>query len=119
MSGATTGGPIIGSGMSSSSSSVSGMGVGSGGVGGGDMASSARSTSSLMDRFHLENTYLSLEGILDAIDGLSENKEKNQLEKLSIVLGKLDFDDHYRRLELYNQQYQDLEITVYRYPHAV
>ncbi|KAG9067418.1 hypothetical protein KI688_012201 [Linnemannia hyalina] len=119
MSGATAGGPIIGSGMSSSSSSVSGMGIGNGGVGSGDMASSARSTSSLMDRFHLENTYLSLEGILDAIDGLSEDKDKNQLEKLSIVLGKLDFDDHYRRLELYNQQYQDLEITVYRYAHAV
>ncbi|KAG0075215.1 hypothetical protein BGZ90_010115 [Linnemannia elongata] len=118
-SGVTPGGPIIGSGMSSSSSSVSGVGIGSGGVGSGDMASSARSTSSLMDRFHLENTYLSLEGILDAIDGLSEDKDKNQLEKLSIVLGKLDFDDHYRRLELYNQQYQDLEITVYRYPHAV
>lgn len=83
------------------------------------MASSVRSTSSLMDRFHLENTYLSLEGILDAIDGLSEDKDKNQLEKLSIVLGKLDFEDHYRRLGLYNQQYQDLEITVYRYAHAV
>jgi hypothetical protein len=117
MSGATpSGGPIIGSGMNSSSSSVSGIG---GGGGGGDMASSVRSTSSLMDRFHLENTYLSLEGILDAIDGLSEDKDKNQLEKLSIVLGKLDFEDHYRRLGLYNQQYQDLEITVYRYAHAV
>ncbi|KAF9928399.1 hypothetical protein FBU30_002397 [Linnemannia zychae] len=87
---------------------------------GGEMASSARSTSSsLMDRFHLENNFLSLEGILDAIDGLSEDKDKNQLEKLSIVLGKLDFEEHYRRLELYNQQYQDLEITVYRYAHAV
>ncbi|KAG0277200.1 hypothetical protein BGZ95_006336 [Linnemannia exigua] len=126
MSGATTAGSSIGStggagiggGMSSSSnSSVSGMG---GGGGGGEMASSARSTSSsLMDRFHLENTYLSLEGILDAIDGLSEERDKNQLDKLSIVLGKLDFEEHYRRLELYNQQYQDLEIAVYRYAHAV
>ncbi|KAF9127112.1 hypothetical protein BGW39_006096 [Mortierella sp. 14UC] len=113
----STGGVGIGGGVSSSSnSSVSGMGGG----GGGEMASSARSTSSsLMDRFHLENTYLSLEGILDAIDGLSEDKDKNQLDKLSIVLGKLDFEEHYRRLELYNQQYQDLEITVYRYAHAV
>ncbi|KAK3817965.1 MAG: hypothetical protein J3R72DRAFT_42695 [Linnemannia gamsii] len=113
----STGGVGIGGGMSSSSnSSVSGMGGG----GCGEMASSARSTSSsLMDRFHLENTYLSLEGILDAIDGLSEDKDKNQLDKLSIVLGKLDFEEHYRRLELYNQQYQDLEISVYRYAHAV
>ncbi|KAF9147067.1 hypothetical protein BG015_011349 [Linnemannia schmuckeri] len=118
MSGATSSGSIIGSGMNSNSSSVNGIG-GGGGNGGGDMASSARSTSSLMDRFHLENTYLSLEGILDAIDGLSDDRHKNQLEKLSIVLGKLDFEDHYRRLELYNQQYQDLEITVYRYAHAV
>ncbi|KAG0253193.1 hypothetical protein BG011_006499 [Mortierella polycephala] len=82
-----------------------------------DMASSARSTSSLMDRFQLENTHLSLEGILDAIDGFSDNKD--QLEKLSIVLGKLDFEDHYRRLEVYNQQHPRLEITVYRYAHAV
>ncbi|KAI7829022.1 hypothetical protein BC939DRAFT_442574 [Gamsiella multidivaricata] len=84
----------------------------------GDMASSARSTSSLMDRFYMENNYLSLEGILDAIDGLSSDS-KCQLEKLSIVLGKLEFEEHYRRLELYNQQHQDLEITVYRYAHAV
>lgn len=82
-----------------------------------DLASSARSTSSLMERFHLENNYLSLEGILDAIDGLSECK--NQLEKLSIVLGKLDFDEHYHRLEQYNALHQDLEIAVYRYPHSV
>ncbi|KAF9092068.1 hypothetical protein BGX23_004641 [Mortierella sp. AD031] len=116
MSGSGIGSSGGGGGMSSNSS-VSGMGMGT--SGGGDMASSARSTSSLMDRFHLENTYLSLEGILDAIDGLSEDKDKNQLEKLSIVLGKLDFEEHYRRLELYNQQYQDLEITVYRYAHAV
>ncbi|KAI1305571.1 hypothetical protein EDD11_004928 [Mortierella claussenii] len=93
------------------------------GIGNGmtDIASSARSTSSssLMDRFHLENNYLSLEGILDAIDGLSEPGHKNQLEKLSIVLGKLDFEEHYRRLEQYNQVHKDLEITVYRYAHAV
>ncbi|KAF9116491.1 hypothetical protein BGX27_002163 [Mortierella sp. AM989] len=88
------------------------------GVGGiGDLSSSVRSTSSLMDRFHLENNYLSLEGILDAIDGLSESK--NQLKKLSIVLGKQDFEEHYRRLEQYNQLHLDLEITVYRYAHAV
>ncbi|KAF9988302.1 hypothetical protein BGZ65_008549 [Modicella reniformis] len=98
--------------ISSSSSSVGGIGI-------GDLASSARSTSSLMDRFHLENNYLSLEGILDAIDELSDSDSKCQLEKLSIVLGKLDFEEHYRRLELYNQQHQDLEITVYRYAHAV
>ncbi|KAG0296147.1 hypothetical protein BGZ98_001093 [Dissophora globulifera] len=84
---------------------------------GSEMASSARSTSSLMDRFHLENNYLSLEGILDAIEGLSESKD--QLEKLSIVLGKLDFEEHYRRLELYNMQHPELEITVYRYAHTV
>ncbi|KAF9933579.1 hypothetical protein BGZ67_004207 [Mortierella alpina] len=82
-----------------------------------DLASSARSTSSLMERFHQENNYLSLEGILDAIDGLSECK--NQLEKLSIVLGKLDFEEHYHRLEQYNVLHQDLEIAVYRYPHSV
>ncbi|KAF9189190.1 hypothetical protein BGZ51_009796 [Haplosporangium sp. Z 767] len=95
------------------STSVSGSGTSSA----YDMASSARSTSSLMDRFQLENTYLSLEGILDAIDGFSDNKD--QLKKLSIVLGKLDFEDHYRRLELYNQQHPHLEINVYRYAHAV
>ncbi|KAF9961538.1 hypothetical protein BGZ70_008262 [Mortierella alpina] len=82
-----------------------------------DLASSARSTSSLMERFHQENNYLSLEGILDAIDGLSECK--NQLEKLSIVLGKLDFEEHYHRLEQYNLLHPDLEIAVYRYPHSV
>ncbi|KAF9948538.1 hypothetical protein BGZ72_009576 [Mortierella alpina] len=82
-----------------------------------DLASSARSTSSLMERFHLENNFLSLEGILDAIDGLSVSK--NQLEKLSIVLGKLDFEEHYHRLEQYNVLHQDLEIAVYRYPHSV
>lgn len=71
----------------------------------------------MMDRFHLENNYLSLEGILDAIDGFSDTK--NQLEKLSIVLGKLDFEDHYYRLEQYNQLHSGLEITVYRYAHAV
>lgn len=97
---------------SSSSSTVSGIGV-------GDLASSARSTSSLMDRFLLENNYLSLEGILDAIDELPESDSKCKLEKLSIVLGKQDFEEHYRHLELYNQQHQDLEITVYRYAHAV
>ncbi|KAI8601787.1 hypothetical protein EDD21DRAFT_373616 [Dissophora ornata] len=86
-------------------------------TGAGEIASSARSTSSLMDRFHLENNYLSLEGILDAIDGLSESKD--QLEKLSIVLGKLDFGEHYRRLEQYNLQHPELEITVYRYAHTV
>ncbi|KAG0207100.1 hypothetical protein BGX28_001576 [Mortierella sp. GBA30] len=82
-----------------------------------DLASSARSTSSLMERFHMENNYLSLEGILDAIDGLSDTKD--QLEKLSIVLGKLDFEEHYHRLEQYNVLHPDLEITVYRYPHSV
>ncbi|KAF9915918.1 hypothetical protein BX616_005065 [Lobosporangium transversale] len=100
----------------STSSLVGSINSNSGG-GVGDMASSAWSTSSLMDRFHLENNFLSLEGILDAIDGLSDSKD--QLEKLSIVLGKLDFEDHYRRLEQYNQLHPDLEITVYRYAHAV
>jgi len=71
----------------------------------------------MMDRFHLENNYLSLEGILDAIDGFSDTK--NQLEKLSIVLGKSDFEDHYYRLEQYDQLHPALEITVYRYAHAV
>ncbi|KAF9405838.1 hypothetical protein BGZ94_003357 [Podila epigama] len=73
-------------------------------------------TSSLMDRFHMENNYLSLEGILDAIRGLLET---NQLEKLSIVLGKHDFEDHVHRLEMFNQLHPDLEIIVYRYAHAV
>ncbi|KAG0018518.1 hypothetical protein BGZ80_007073 [Entomortierella chlamydospora] len=100
--------------IASSISSVSSQN-GTGGI--GDMASSARSTSSLIDRFYQENNYLSLEGILDAIDGLSESK--NQLKKLSIVLGKQDFEEHYRRLEQYNQQHLELEITVYRYAHAV
>ncbi|KAF9998330.1 hypothetical protein BGZ79_007994 [Entomortierella chlamydospora] len=95
--------------IASSISSVSSQN-GTGGI--GDMASSARSTSSLIDRFYQENNYLSLEGILDAIDGLSESK--NQLKKLSIVLGKQDFEEHYRRLEQYNQQHLELEITVYR-----
>ncbi|GJJ73075.1 hypothetical protein EMPS_05433 [Entomortierella parvispora] len=71
----------------------------------------------MMDRFYLENNYLSLDGILDAIDGFSDTK--NQLEKLSIVLGKLDFEEHYYRLEKYNQLHPGLEITVYRYAHAV
>lgn len=86
-------------------------------MGFGDVTSSVRSTSSLMDRFHQENNYLSLDGILDAIDGLSESK--NQIKKLSIVLGKQDFEEHYRRLEQYNQLHPDLEITVFRYSHAV
>ncbi|KAF9585796.1 hypothetical protein BGW38_000696 [Lunasporangiospora selenospora] len=82
-------------------------------------SSSYRSTtsSSLMDRFHLENNFLSLEGILDAIEGFSDSKD--QLENLSIVLGKLDFEEHYRRLEQYKQTNPSLEITVYRYAHGV
>ncbi|KAF9362085.1 hypothetical protein BGX26_004170 [Mortierella sp. AD094] len=111
--------PFSGTGSSSINiaSSISSVSSQSGTGGIGDMASSARSTSSLMDRFHQENNYLSLEGILDAIDGLSESK--NQLKKLSIVLGKQDFEEHYRRLEQYNQLHLELEITVYRYAHAV
>ena len=71
----------------------------------------------MMDRFHLENNYLSLEGILEAIDGFSDTK--NQLQKLTIVLGKTDFEDHYYRLEHYSRQRQELEITVYRYAHSI
>jgi hypothetical protein len=71
---------------------------------------------SLMDRFQMENNYLSLDGILDAIRGLREGK---QLEKLSIVLPKIDFEENFRRLEMYNLQHPDLEIVVYRYAHAL
>ncbi|KAF9381560.1 hypothetical protein CPB97_007703 [Podila verticillata] len=71
---------------------------------------------SLMDRFHMENNYLSLDGILDAIRGLRESK---RLEKLSIVLPKVDFEENFHRLEMYNLQHPDLEIVVYRYAHAV
>ncbi|KAG0340482.1 hypothetical protein BG000_011865 [Podila horticola] len=71
---------------------------------------------SLMDRFQMENKYLSLDGILDAIRGLRESK---RLEKLSIVLPKIDFEENFRRLEMYNLQHPDLEIVVYRYAHAL
>ncbi|KAF9438785.1 hypothetical protein BGZ76_004861 [Entomortierella beljakovae] len=108
---------VGGVGSSNLASSISSISSQSGIGGISDIASSARSTSSLLDRFHFENNYLSLEGILDAIDGLSESK--NQIKKLSIVLGKLDFEEHFRRLELYNQKHLDMEITVYRYAHAV
>ncbi|KAF8982710.1 hypothetical protein BGZ46_000763 [Entomortierella lignicola] len=108
--------PFGGSGSGNIASSISSVSSQSG-VGAGDIVSSVRSTSSLMERFHQENNYLSLEGILDAIDGLTESK--NQLSKLSIVLGKQDFEEHYRRLEQYNQLHLELEITVYRYAHAV
>ncbi|KAG0019974.1 hypothetical protein BGZ81_009522 [Podila clonocystis] len=71
---------------------------------------------SLMDRFQMENNYLSLDGILDAIRGLRESK---RLEKLSIVLPKIDFEENFHRLETYNLLNPDLEIVVYRYAHAV
>ena len=69
-----------------------------------------------MDRFQMENNYLSLDGIFDAIRGLRESK---RLEKLSIVLPKVDFEENFHRLEMYNLQHPDLEIVVYRYAHGV
>ncbi|KAG0350738.1 hypothetical protein BG005_009734 [Podila minutissima] len=71
---------------------------------------------SLMDRFQMENNYLSLDGILDAIRGLRESK---RLEKLSVVLPKVDYEENFHRLEMYNLQHPDLEIVVYRYAHGL
>ncbi|KAG0051174.1 hypothetical protein BGZ83_004035 [Gryganskiella cystojenkinii] len=102
---------------SSSVSSTSSLSTSVSAVPGGPSSLSTSYFLPMMDRFHLENNYLSLEGILDAIDGFSDTK--NQLQKLTIVLGKTDFEDHYYRLEHYSRQHQELEITVYRYAHAV
>ncbi|KAG0344635.1 hypothetical protein BG004_004288 [Podila humilis] len=68
---------------------------------------------SLLDRFQMENSYLSLEGILEAIQYCP------RLEKLSTVLPKIDFEENFHHLEMYNLQHPELEIVVYRYAHAV